>query len=597
MHEISNKILYNAYRAGAQEVIRHRNQLNSINVFPVADGDTGSNLSSMMHSILNESKLEKDVGNTMRSIADAAIIGARGNSGIIFAQYLSGVSIGLENGAGLINVHHYVEANKTAVDYAYDAVEIPAEGTMLTLIRVWSEALYRFMKKTTDFGELLSFAYGDIEEALAKTQYQLASLKKAAVVDAGAKGFVHFVDGFLRFLKGDCESEIEHDFDEADLEQDLLVKVEHHEDVDLDYRYCTEAMLKDIKIPIKDIKKELRFFGDSLIVAGNERRMRVHIHTNQPVDIFEKLRSLGRITFQKVDDMVMQSSLVNERKYKIGLLTDSIADLPQSFIESHQIQVVNLNILHKEDIYIDRITIDNETAIRLLEEGEERATSSQPEMQAVILQLQNLQAYYDEIIVITVSKALSGTYNVFKKAAHTLGVDSTKITVIDSKQNSAAQGLLVMECAKLIEQGMPYGQIIETMQTMVGKSKILVSVKNLNAMIMSGRLSTKGGKIANIINLKPIVTLDQDGEGGLGGFAFSHEASLKKIRKKLIKVSNTVGLKAYCVVHAKNLEAATAYAKSLEQAIGMPPDYLEDVSSIIAIGAGDGAIAVGYITH
>jgi len=597
MKEISNKILYHAYRAGAQEVIRHRSQLNSINVFPVADGDTGSNLSSMMHSILNESKLEKDVGNTMRSIADAAIIGARGNSGIIFAQYLSGVSIGLENGAGIINILHYVEANKTAVDYAYDAVEIPTEGTMLTLIRVWSEALYRFMKKTTDFGELLSYAYGDIEEALSKTQYQLASLKKAAVVDAGAKGFVHFVDGFLRFLKGDYNAEIESDFTDLDQEIDTFVKIDHHEEIDLAHRYCTEAMLKDLKMPLKDIKKELRVLGDSLIVAGNERRMRVHIHTNQPGTFFETLRVLGRVTYQKVDDMVMQSSLVNERKYKVGLVTDSIADLPQSFIEAHQIQVVNLNILHKEDIYIDRITIDNERAIRLLEESDERATSSQPERQAVLLQLQNLQAYYDEIIVITVSKALSGTFNVFQKAANELEVYPSKIAVIDSKQNSAAQGLLVMACANLIEQGMPYNQIIETMQTLVGKSKILVSVKNLNAMIMSGRLSTKGGKIANLINLKPIVTLDSKGEGGLGGFAFSHEASLKKIKKKLIKINETVGLKAYCVVHAKNLEAAIAYSESLEEALEMPPAYLEDVSSIIAIGAGDGAIAVGYITH
>ncbi|MCF8019188.1 Fatty acid-binding protein DegV [Petrocella atlantisensis] len=597
MNEISNMILYHAYRAGAHEVIRHRNQLNSINVFPVADGDTGSNLSSMMHSILNESKLEKDIGNTMRSIADAAIIGARGNSGIIFAQYLSGVSIGLEKGAGIISIRHYVEANKTAVDYAYDAVEMPTEGTMLTLIRVWSEALYRFMKKTTDFGELLSYAYGDIEEALIKTQYQLASLKKAAVVDAGAKGFVHFIDGFLQFLKGDHDTQIKYNSKDIVLELEPLVKVKHHENVDLTYRYCTEAMMTDLKRPLKEIKNDLHTFGNSLIVAGNERKMRVHIHTNQPADFFRELRNIGQITFQKVDDMVMQSSLVNESKYKVGLVTDSIADLPQTFIEKHQIQVINLNILHKEDIYIDRITIDNTTAIRLLEEGEERATSSQPDRQTVIFQLQNLQAYYDEIIVITVSKALSGTYNVFQKAATELENNPSKITVIDSKQNSAAQGLLVMECAKLIEQGVPYNKIIETMQTLVERSKILVSVKNLNAMIMSGRLSTKGGKIANLINLKPIVTLDPKGEGGLGGFAFSHEASLKKIKKKLIKINGTVGLKAYCVVHANNLEAAKAYAIELERVLEMAPVYLEDVSSIIAIGAGDGAIAVGYITH
>ncbi|PKM67511.1 MAG: fatty acid-binding protein DegV [Firmicutes bacterium HGW-Firmicutes-2] len=597
MNEISNKILYHAYRAGAQEVIRHRNQLNSINVFPIADGDTGSNLSSLMHSILSESKLEKDVGNTMRSIADAAINGARGNSGIIFAQYLCGISIGLENGASIVSVHHYVEANKAAVDYAYDAVEDPTEGTMLTLIRIWSEALNRFIKKTSDFRELLSYAYGDIVEALAKTQYQLASLKKAAVVDAGAKGFVHFVDGFLRSLKGNHDFEIVNNLSHDHWEQVPQISIDHQEVVDLAFRYCAEAMLINMDIPLKDIKKELRVFGDSLIVAGNEHRMRVHIHTNQPVDFFEKLRSLGRITFQKVDDMVNQSSLVNERKYKIGLVTDSIADLPRSFIEDHQIQVVNLKILHKDDIYIDRITIDNKKAIGLLEEGDERATSSQPDKQAVILQLQTLQDYYDEIIVMTVSKALSGTFNVFQKAANEIEVYPKKITVIDSKQNSAAQGLLVMECAKFIEQGIPYDQIIEKMQILVSKSKILVSVKNLNAMIRSGRLSTKGGKIANLINLKPIVTLDSKGEGGLGGVAFSHEASLKKIKKKLIKINDTIGLKAYCVVHAQNFEAAKAYTEALQLALGMPPAYLEDVSSIVAIGAGDGAIAVGYITH
>jgi DegV family protein with EDD domain len=416
-------------------------------------------------------------------------------------------------------------------------------------------------------------------------------LKKASVVDAGAKGFVHFVYGFIKCLKGDTtiSDDIIEDVEPLDLRH------VHGEVEVIQHRYCTEAMLTGSSKTTKEVQNLLKPYGDSLIVAGSQRKMRVHIHANKPIEVFESLRTIGHVVYQKVDDMVMQNNLVVNRKYKIALVTDSIADLPQSFVEDHQIHVVNLDILYKDDMYMDKMTINNKMAIEFVEANGERATSSQPELKRINLLFETLSSYYDDIIVLTVSKALSGTHNVFQKAAQTI-TTKTNIDIIDTKQNSAAQGLLVMTCAQQIKEGKSREEVVTYMNAQIAKSKILVSVKNLSAMIKSGRLSTKGGKIANLVNLKPIVTLDENGEGGLGGIAFSHKSSLNKITKKLIKLNNEIGLSSYGIVHIENPEEALVYGERLKKVLGMEPEFMEDVSSIVALGAGEGAIAVGYIT-
>ena len=165
-----------------------------MNVFPIPDGDTGSNLVSTMNSIVEDMKIHKSIKDTINSMADAALIGARGNSGIIFAQFLNGINEEISDKEPLTMVT-FAETLKNAVPYAYKAILNPIEGTMITVIREWSEAVYKLKDVTDSFEAVIIKTLEDAKSSLANTPNILDILKKSSVVDSGASGFVSFLQG------------------------------------------------------------------------------------------------------------------------------------------------------------------------------------------------------------------------------------------------------------------------------------------------------------------------------------------------------------------------------------------------------------------
>jgi hypothetical protein len=303
----------------------------------------------------------------------------------------------------------------------------------------------------------------------------------------------------------------------------------------------------------------------------------------------------AKVTDRKVDDMRMQSEINNKREFLTGLITDSIADLPEKFKTKHQIVTIPLNIMLEGREYLDKVSIDNPEITSVIEGGGEMPTSTQPDLRTVESALEHMLEHYDKIIAITVASKLSGTFNVFKMAASKLNPDGDRIIIIDSKQNSGAEGLLVLKCAKMIEAGVGYGQIVERISDMAERTKILVSVKNLITMIRGGRLGTKSGRIAEKLNIKPIVTLDGEGAGTLGGFAFSDKGSRRKILKKVVKTHKKRGLDAFCVVHVQNEGEAFEIAAEIREKTGIEALYIVETSAVTAISAGRGAVAVSYM--
>jgi len=555
--------------AGAKEVMHHKSQLNKINVFPVADGDTGSNLYSTMQSIVKYSEEKSTLKMTLESVADAAIVGARGNSGIIMAQYFQGFSEGIHEDEVTSKV--FVEASSMGFKYAYSAVETPVEGTMLTIMRVFHEALAECTLDNMEHA--LELAYKHVIKAVEKTTEQLKVLKKASVVDSGAKGFQVFLKGFIKGIKGETIIEVEEDVPEID---------HVHED-DFNFRYCTEALIGGFK---GDIKEVLKPYGDSLIIAGNERKTRIHIHTDQPTQVFDVLSDKGVLLEQKVEDMKMQYDVVHHRKYNRVIVTDSIADIPKNILDEDQVQVVNLSLLIGNESYIDKLTIDNEKVLKL---SALKPTSSLPTEKQVGGLYEYLATYYDEIIVLSVSKALSGTYNVFKKLAE----NRSDIHVIDTMQNSIAQGVLVHQCIDYLKQGVETNELLEKIESDIKASKILVKVDSIEPMITSGRLSVKMGAIVKRLGIKPIVTL-KDGEGAIAGVGLSKKNALKQVIKKTLNVHHESGFKKLAITYVDDPSEAEVFKTTLEEA-GIKVDYIVKSSAIIANGAGKGAVAVGYI--
>ena len=588
--KLDSEKLYYSFVSGAQEVIKNKNSLNEINVFPVADGDTGSNLSSTMHAIILEAKISGSVKETMNSIADAALTGARGNSGIIIAQYINGIFLSLMD-EETITIPSFAETVKNAVPYAYQAISDPVEGTIITVIREWADAVYSHKDLSANFSELFSKSLIAANKSLEATTSRLKVLQDSKVVDSGAKGFVYFLQGFATFLRtGKVDLEVSDEPEDLSFNEELI-----HSQGEIHHRYCTEALLSGDSIDLEALKAELALYGDSLIVAGNNHKARIHIHANAPEQVFQVLSKIGIILQQKADDMVRQNESAFDRKYDTALITDSIADIPQAMLDHYQVHMLPLNLNFDNTSYLDKVTMTPELFYPLLEEAIEYPKSSQPNPIVVEKYLETVLSHYDKVIILTVAKEQSGTNSVFQNAVSKKLHQGKKIAVIDSKRNSGAEGLLVMKAAEMIAAETPFDEIVGAIERLRDRTNIFVSVNNLKYMVRSGRLSKVSGMAAMTINLKPVVSIDAEGKGSIAEKAFSEKGNEKKLFRLLEKVNAQEKISRYAIVHANNPEKAEAYRKRSVVLLGKEPEYIMNISTIVGMSAGVGTVAISYM--
>ncbi|WP_399631764.1 DAK2 domain-containing protein [Sporosarcina sp. SG10008] len=590
---LDSEKLYYAFVSGANRVIKHKNELNRINVFPVADGDTGTNLTFTMQNIIEETQMKGSAKETIGSIADAALTGARGNSGIIFAQFLNGLHLGLDDEKE-ITLSGFSEAVESAVLYAYKSISNPVEGTIISVMKDWSNSLRLLKDRVTDFSQLFTISLEAATQSLQSTRKQLKVLRDASVVDAGGKGFVCFLEGITNyFLKVEVE---ETDYVSADVEfKDS--GLHSNENTKPSHRYCTEALIKGEQIDLEMLRNNLLDLGESLIVAGSPEKVKIHIHTNHPEILFDRLREFGMIIQQKADDMLRQFETVHSRKHKIALVTDSIADLPKDLMDKHQIHMIPLNLLIGDNSYLDKLTISPSYLYESMDDAKKYPTSSQPTVKAVESYLNSIVPYYESIIVITVSNKMSGTYDTIVNAAKKIKSTGAKIAVIDSMLNSGGQGLVVLKAAEAIEKDVEFTNVIEIINDTIKKTKIFVSVDTLKYMVRSGRIKKYTGLAAKMLNLKPLVSINNTGDGIVIGKAISVKANTKKMQALVREITRTKKIVSYSIVHANAIDRANEYEQIFSPLIGRTPEYITEISSIVAMNAGVGCVAIALTTE
>ena len=586
MNELTVQRLCQSIFSGAKLVIQNKIELNDINVFPVADGDTGSNLASLMQAILNDVPSDnQSIKSLLDKVSSAAIIGARGNSGLIFAQYLSGLAENYQEEATVDS--SLVNTFKLSVPKAYDAVENPKEGTILSVMRVWAESLTQHFKQTNSFFDALSGAHQSIEKAVLDTKLQLAVLTKNNLVDSGAKGFYYFVTGFTTAFCNEPQ-EVDKDSEPLEIAQDK--QVAHLIADKPTYRYCTEFILNDVKLSISDIRAMIASLGDSLIVIGNQDVMKLHIHTNQPKQILALLEPVALVSYQKVDDMLIQYMVTQYQTSRIAIVTDSIADLPQDYTLQHQVHCLPINILSDGQAFLDKLTLDIDTIDQKIKAGQV-LTTSQPSIQTVDALLSFLEDKYDHVLVLTVSKKLSGTYQLISQRIKEKQLSEDWIQLVDSRTNSVAQGLLVKKAVALAEQETSFSDLVAAVQDYRAQTFIYVAVADLNPMIKSGRIPKVLGQVANRLSIVPIVSLDEVGAGILKGVGFSQKHNINKIVKLVRRMVRDGHLAELSVTHVSSPKVANRLAKRLASITNKPCEVV-DCSGAIAISAGSGSIAV-----
>ncbi|MFP4547268.1 MAG: DegV family protein [Fidelibacterota bacterium] len=589
INTISSLHLYTAFMAGGEAIIKQKNYLNKINVFPVPDADTGTNMASTMRSIMENSKIYASIKETMNSIADSALTGARGNSGIIFAQFIHGVRQEIEDSERL-TLHSFSYALKKAVHYLYDSVMEPIDGTIITVIEDWIASVIHHGNSADDFSEVLNKSYSVAEQSLLDTPKKMELLAKNNVVDAGAQGFVHFLEGVLSQIKKGkfVRQAPRSDFTDVIRNQHTFKK----EDV-IEYRYCTEAILSEAVKELTDIKALISKYGNSAIVAGSKSKIHFHVHTNSPGELFQEIKDFGTISRIKVDDMQKQYEMAHNKKYPIALVTDSAADLPGELIEKYQIQQIPFKISFGDNMFLDKLTLTPENFYKMLVESDEMPRSSQPDYQQIKNLYDQLTTQYDQIIATHISSKLTGIYASSMKIRK--DYKDSHIHIIDTKQLSASEGLITMRIAEAIAAGMAYEEIIEQSEAWVKNSRILTDIDSLKYMVKGGRVSPLTGFIAKMINLKPIVTVDESGKGKAFGKSFSRKANMKKIINLMMEEIKGKALWNYAIVHSQSLTRAEEYAEKLTKLTGQKPAYIIDISPVVGVHNGIGSVAVTYM--
>jgi DAK2 domain fusion protein YloV len=299
---IDGNDLVRSIKAGCIKLEHNRDSVDLLNVFPVPDGDTGTNMYLTLLSAVKEGEknLNQPLSKVARAVSMGSLMGARGNSGVILSQIFRGFARTLE-GKETANAMDLALALKSGAQTAYEAVMKPVEGTILTVIREIASTCETEARKDSDIVATLLAGIATGYTTLERTPYLLPILKEAGVVDAGGQGLIYFLEGMVEGLAQEKEIELS-DYREkmAPVATDIVTR----QDIKLEFQYCTEVLIKGLEMNIEDIKDHLRPLGDSMLVVGGDELVKVHIHSNHPGKVLETCLQWGQLSDIKINNML-----------------------------------------------------------------------------------------------------------------------------------------------------------------------------------------------------------------------------------------------------------------------------------------------------
>jgi len=322
MKTIDNAQLIAMFKGGYMNLKAQKAYVDSLNVFPVPDGDTGSNMTLTMASAIKEVEVlqSADKSDILTAYARGALRGARGNSGVILSQIVKGFSTVLNN-EDTINVKTWSKAFLNAREVAYNAVTKPKEGTVLTVIRAMAEKAPIIANKTSQVDAFFEQILKVGEEMLQQTPEMLPVLKKAGVVDAGGRGLLFVIEGYLKVLRGEEIQEVDESarFEAPSLDAFGTSKGDENDYENITFAYCTEFFVTHLKkhVTEEDVEKlreKLMAIGDCVIAIGDISFIKVHVHTNQPNKALYYALQLGELDKVKIENMLEQHRKIVEAR-------------------------------------------------------------------------------------------------------------------------------------------------------------------------------------------------------------------------------------------------------------------------------------------
>ena len=363
-----------ALHAGIRYLLTDTAELNRINVIPVADGDTGTNLALTLYEV------DRVLGN-----------GAVGHIGDMLARVAD-----------------------AALDGAREAMSEPREGTMLTVIQAFADGLKRAIDGDSkrDFVVVVEHGLEDAREALRRTPEQLDVLRRAGVVDAGGKGFVLLVEGVCEYIRSGSFATAQ---PRDSAPHDTTVVSEPA--ADPDYRYCTECLIAGEGIDRRKLREQLNNIGNSVIVAGTHNKAKVHAHVANPDELFLVAEKYGTVSKRKADDMPRQQRSRASPRNEVAIVTDSGGDIPADAFDHLNIHIVPLRVHFGECSYLDNVSLSHEQFFAELKSNREHPTTSQPAPGDFRRLYEFLASHSRDVLGIHLTEKVSGTLQAARAAA------------------------------------------------------------------------------------------------------------------------------------------------------------------------------------
>lgn len=623
--------LRRALIAGARRVIAARDGLNKINVFPVADGDTGNNLAFTLGSVLNGalSRRSRHIGELLKRIGDDAIDGARGNSGAILAQFLHGVAEHARAQPAL-DAQTLAAAVRHGADSARSALAHPVEGTILSVIDSFADAMEEAATRLRDDPRGgFSSALVQARSALARTPQQMALLQKAGVVDAGAQGFVDLLEGIAEFVDGgpramrlrthlraanESDDIHAHDVHGHEVhghdvhEHDVREHGDTHDDghaahgeVDPERRWCTECLLivdsgRGTPIQREPLRAALEAIGaDSMVLAGGGTRMRVHAHVGAPQQLFDACAAFATVEGMKADDMLLQSRSP-ARADRIAVITDSAADLPEVIIERHAIHVVPVRVNLDGRDYLDKVGLATGEFYRRMAASHQLPRTSQPPPGDFRRQFEFLCAHHPVVVYVGLSRAISGTLQSAEHAA--ARGDAAKVRVFDTINVAGGQGLLTWRAAELADAGADADAILRELERLRPLTLTWAMARDISHAVRGGRIPAWAEPAVRVTGLTPIARVNADGKLGIAGGLFAKakapEAFAAYVAKRARKALGKQTLLRLIVGHCDARADGQRLLAALRERVDVVEAHLVDTGPAIGAHAGRGTLVASF---
>jgi uncharacterized protein len=578
--------------AASDWVAAGREEINRINVFPVPDGDTGTNFSLTLRAVADALRALGDapLPVTATTAARAAVLGARGNSGMMLAHFLMGFaeSLGARETATPADV---AAAVTNGANRLYAALDDPREGTILTVAREAAAAAERAAASSPDLTEFMRRMYAEGEVALSRTPELMAVLKEAGVVDAGGMGFMRMIEGVVRFIDGDPILPVE----PGATGEYAIPAADAEVAAERDFQFCTEVVVRGEQLPpANEVRAALRPFGGSLVVAVMGDILHAHVHTDTPDAVFTFVSRWGALEKTKAEDMRAQHrGLKHGVQKRVAMVTDSAADLPDAVLDRHGISLVPLQVIFGDEVLLDRVELKPDEFYRRMRASAKVPSTSQPTVADFVRVFREARHQADEVVAVLVSSGLSGTFNSGAAAIRAGGL--TNIRLVDSRSASLGSGLLALRGAELAEQDWPAAAIAVELERVRDQSGVFLTVDKFDNLLRSGRVSRGKAWIGGLLDVKPILSLDGAGRVVPVDRARGREQLVAKVLELLDRrLQPRPRQLRFGVVHAMAPDVAERVRTALVAAYQPRDCFVTLATGVLGTHVGEGAWAVFY---